>query len=66
MASFDNIPVSLFLLEAATDMLPVRMWQDLEGKLDVTIAAASSGLIILTIILAIIMERLVGLSRRLQ
>ena len=23
-----------------TDMLPIRMWQDLEGKLDVTIAAA--------------------------
>jgi putative spermidine/putrescine transport system permease protein len=66
MASFDNIPVSLFLRDAATDMLPVRMWQDLEGRLDVTIAAASSALIILTIILALIMERLVGLSRRLQ
>ena len=49
MASFDNIPVSLFLRDAATDMLPVRMWQDLEGRLDVTIAAASSALIILTI-----------------
>jgi energy-coupling factor transporter ATP-binding protein EcfA2 len=66
MASFDNVPVSLFLRDAATDMLPVRMWQDLESKLDVTIAAASSALIILTIILAVIMERLVGLSRRLQ
>jgi putative spermidine/putrescine transport system permease protein len=66
MASFDNIPVSLFLRDAATDMLPVRMWQDLEGRLDVTIAAASSALIILTIALAVIMERLVGLSRRLQ
>jgi putative spermidine/putrescine transport system permease protein len=66
MASFDNIPVSLFLRDAATDMLPVRMWQDLEGRLDVTIAAASTALIILTIALAIVMERLVGLSRRLQ
>jgi putative spermidine/putrescine transport system permease protein len=66
MASFDNIPVSLFLRDAATDMLPVRMWQDLEGRLDVTIAAASSALIILTIALAVAMERLVGLSRRLQ
>lgn len=65
MASFDNIPVSLFLRDAATDMLPVRMWQDLEGKLDVTIAAASTTLIVLTIALAVIMERLVGLSRRL-
>jgi putative spermidine/putrescine transport system permease protein len=66
MASFDNIPVSLFLRDAATDMLPVRMWQDLEGRLDVTIAAASAALIILTIALALLMERLVGLSRRLQ
>jgi putative spermidine/putrescine transport system permease protein len=65
MASFDNIPVSLFLRDAATDMLPVRMWQDLEGKLDVTIAAASSTLILLTIVLAAAMERLAGLSRRL-
>jgi putative spermidine/putrescine transport system permease protein len=65
MASFDNIPVSLFLRDAATDMLPIRMWQDLEGKLDVTIAAASTTLITLTIILAVAMERLVGLSRRL-
>ncbi len=66
MASFDNIPVSLFLRDAATDMLPVRMWQDLEGRLDVTIAAASTALIVLTILLAVAMERLVGLSRRLQ
>jgi putative spermidine/putrescine transport system permease protein len=47
-------------------MPPVRMWQDLEGRLDVTIAAASSAVITLTIILAIIMERVAGLSRRLQ
>lgn len=66
MASFDNIPVSLFLRDAATDMLPIRMWQDLEGKLDVTIAAASTALIIFTVVLALVMERLAGLSRRLQ
>ena len=36
MSSFDNVPVSLFLRDARTDMLPIRMWQDLEGKLDVT------------------------------
>jgi putative spermidine/putrescine transport system permease protein len=65
MASFDNIPVSLFLRDAATDMLPIRMWQDLEGRLDVTIAAGSTVLIILTVALAIIMERIAGLSRRL-
>jgi putative spermidine/putrescine transport system permease protein len=65
MSSFDNIPVSLFLRDAATDMLPIRMWQDLEGKLDVTIAALSSVLIIATIALMAIMERTAGLSKRL-
>ena len=65
MASFDNIPVSLFLHDAATNMLPIRMWQDLEGKLDVTIAALSGVLIVLTIAVMLLMERLTGLSRRL-
>jgi putative spermidine/putrescine transport system permease protein len=65
MASFDNIPVSLFLRDAATDMLPIRMWQDLEGKLDVTIAALSGVLIVSTIAVMLVMERIAGLSRRL-
>ena len=65
MASFDNVPVSLFLRDAATDMLPIRMWQDLEGKLDVTIAALSGVLIVTTLALMLVMERVAGLSRRL-
>lgn len=65
MSSFDNVPVSLFLRDAATDMLPIRMWQDLEGKLDVTIAALSGVLIIATVALVAVMERVTGLSRRL-
>ncbi len=35
LASFDNIPVSLLLRNAATDMLPIRLRQDPEGRLDV-------------------------------
>src|SRR6186997_1366965 len=66
MSSFDNVPVSLFLRDARTDMLPIRMWQDLEGKLDVTIAAVSGVLIVTTIALMIVMERVAGLSRRLR
>src|SRR4051812_13564251 len=65
MSSFDNVPVSLFLRDASTDMLPIRMWQDLEGKLDVTIAALSGVLIIATVALMAIMERVTGLSKRL-
>ena len=66
MSSFDNVPVSLFLRDARTDMLPIRMWQDLEGKLDVTIAAVSGVMIALTVVVLVIMERISGLSRRLR
>jgi putative spermidine/putrescine transport system permease protein len=66
MSSFDNVPVSLFLRDARTDMLPIRMWQDLEGRLDVTIAALSGVIIVATLLLMIVMERAVGLSRRLR
>jgi putative spermidine/putrescine transport system permease protein len=64
MSSFDNVPVSLFLRDARTDMLPIRMWQDLEGKLDVTTAALSTVLIALTLVMLLVMERVAGLSRR--
>jgi putative spermidine/putrescine transport system permease protein len=66
MSSFDNVPVSLFLRDARTDMLPIRMWQDLEGKLDVSIAAVSGVMIVLTLSLMMLMERMSGLSRRLR
>jgi putative spermidine/putrescine transport system permease protein len=66
MSSFDNVPVSLFLRDARTDMLPIRMWQDLEGKLDVTIAAVSGVMIVITLVAMIVMERVAGLSRRLR
>lgn len=64
MSSFDNIPISLFLRDASMEMLPIRMWQDLENRLDVTIAALSGVLIIFTMVMMIIMEKFVGLSRR--
>jgi putative spermidine/putrescine transport system permease protein len=66
MSSFDNVPVSLFLRDARTDMLPIRMWQDLEGRLDVTIAAMSGVIVVITLVMMIVMERAVGLSRRLR
>jgi putative spermidine/putrescine transport system permease protein len=58
--------VSLFLRSAGTDMLPIRMWQDVEAQLDVRIAAVSGLLIGATLILLVIMERLAGFSQRLR
>ena len=66
MSSFDNIPVSLILRNASTEMLPIRMWQDLESLLDVRIAAVSGVLVFTTLVLMIIMERIAGLSKRMQ
>ncbi|MGY0196833.1 ABC transporter permease [Leptothrix sp. BB-4] len=66
MSSFDNVPVSLFLRDAQTDMLPIRMWQDLESKLDVSIAAVASLMVFATLILMVVMEKLTGISRRIR
>jgi ABC-type spermidine/putrescine transport system permease subunit II len=32
IASIDNVPVSLFLSNARTDMLPIRIWGMMEGR----------------------------------
>ncbi|MEO1092014.1 MAG: ABC transporter permease [Pseudomonadota bacterium] len=66
MASIDNVPVSLFLSSARTDMLPIRMWGMMESSLDVRVAAASGVLIVGAIVLLLVMDRLVGLTRRLS
>lgn len=64
MASFDNVPVSLFVADARTEVLPIRMWHMIEGTLDVRVAAVSGVLIIFTLVLMVIMDRFAGLSRQ--
>jgi putative spermidine/putrescine transport system permease protein len=66
IASLDNIPVSLFLGSARTDMLPVRMWGMMETSLDVRVAAASGLLVGFSLLLLLLMDRSVGLTRRLS
>src|SRR6266852_1732818 len=38
MASFDNVPVSLFLADERTEVLPIHLWQQIETNLDVRTA----------------------------
>jgi len=66
MASVDNVPVSLFLSSARTDMLPIRMWGMMESTLDVRVAAVSGLLILAAFLLMLVMERLTGLTRRIR
>lgn len=61
--SFDNVPVSLFLATATTDMLPIRLWGMMEVALDVRVAAVSGVLILATLLLLLLGERLFKFSR---
>ncbi len=63
MASFDNVAISLFLADARSEVLPIRLWDLIESVLDVRAAAASGILIVATVALMIAMERVAGLSR---
>jgi putative spermidine/putrescine transport system permease protein len=65
MASFDNVPVSLFLADERTEMLPIHLWQQIDTNLDVRTAAVSGLIVVATIILMILAERFAGLSRQL-
>jgi len=65
MSSFDNVPVSLFLRDARTDMLPIRMWGMMESTLDVRVAAVSGLLVVFAFLVLLLMERAIGFARQL-
>ncbi len=66
MASFDNVPVSLFLADERTEVLPIHLWQQIETNLDVRTAAVSGLIVIFTLILMLLAERLAGLTRQMR
>jgi len=66
MYSFDNVAVSLFLSDARSEVLPIRMWHLIESSLDVRAAAVSGVLIAATLLAMVVMERVVGLTRHLR
>jgi len=66
MASFDNVPVSLFLADERTEVLPIHLWQQIDTNLDVRTAAASGLIVVFTLALMLIAERMAGLTRQLR
>jgi putative spermidine/putrescine transport system permease protein len=66
MASFDNVPVSLFLADERTEVLPIHLWQQIETNLDVRTAAASGVIVLVTLALMVIAERFAGLTRQMR
>ncbi len=66
MASFDNVPISLFLADARTQMLPIHLWEIIEQSLDVRTAAASGVIVLVTLLLMALAERFAGITRQLR
>ena len=58
--------MSLYSSAARSEVLPIRLWNIIEPSLDVRAAAGSGVLIATTVVLALVMERIVGLSRHLR
>jgi putative spermidine/putrescine transport system permease protein len=63
LASMDNYPISIFFTDAWTKTLPIQMLQYVEENPDPTIAAISTGLVLLAILALIAGDRLVGLRK---
>ena len=63
VTSFDNFPVSMWLVNAEYRTLPLTLFALIDRFLDPSIAAISSLTIALSLVLAILVERLVGLRR---
>lgn len=66
LASFDNVPVSLFLADARTEMLPIHLWQQIETNLDVRTAAVSGLIVVATLLAMALAEKFAGLTRQLR
>ena len=63
LASMDNYPISIFFTDAWTKTLPIQMLQYVEENPDPTIAAISSGLVLLVVLALAVGGRLVGLRK---
>ncbi len=60
--SFDQFPLSLFLVNPGAETLPITMFNYLKYDFDPTIAAASTVSILLSIGVVLLLERTVGLQ----
>jgi putative spermidine/putrescine transport system permease protein len=59
----DNYPVSIFLTDARTKTLPIKMLQYIEESPDPSIAALSTLILLATLALLLFADRAVGLHR---
>jgi putative spermidine/putrescine transport system permease protein len=63
IVSFDQFPVSLFLVQPGTMTLPIEIFNYLKYDFDPAVAAAASISVALTVAVVLIVDRLIGLHR---
>jgi putative spermidine/putrescine transport system permease protein len=63
LGSIDNYPVSIFLTDVYHRTLPIQLLQYIGESPDPTVAAVSTLMIVLTIVVLFVGDRLVGLDR---
>ncbi|RMF85466.1 MAG: ABC transporter permease [Nitrospinota bacterium] len=61
--SFDNFTISMWLKSAEYTPLPLRIFYYVENVMDPSVAAVSGSMILLSIILIVLTEKVVGLRR---
>lgn len=61
--SFDEVAVSIFLVDPKTTTLPISLLANMRNQFDLTIAAASGVLIAFTFFVIVVADRLVGLDK---
>lgn len=66
MNSLDNVSVSLFLADARTHVLPIRLWTMIEESLDVRVAAISGVIIIVTLIVLLVVNQFSDILKRMS
>jgi putative spermidine/putrescine transport system permease protein len=63
VVSFDNFPISLWLADAQHNPIPILIFQRIANVFDPSIAAISTLMIVLSMAIVVVMERVVGLRR---
>ena len=65
IVSFDELVVSLFVAESGKPTLPVHIMRYVENSADAVVAALSVILILFSILIVVVVERLTGLRKSL-
>ncbi|MCP4246369.1 MAG: ABC transporter permease subunit, partial [bacterium] len=63
ITSFDEVTMSIFVASPETMTLPVRMYHHIAQTIDPLIASISTVLIVITVLLMVLLDRLYGLDR---